>query len=93
MPLETLDEKGFMFRDDSNPRRVYWVRMWGENPWLFIWLPNQENFMSLRQLTQGDIFTFPHNMSDREEAAYREMWENSDANRAANALVPPDRSD
>ncbi len=91
MTLDLLDEKGFMFRDEL--KRIYWVRMWGENAWLFIWLPAQSNFMSLRQVSQMDIWQFPHNLSDREEAAYREEWENNDANRAANAFMPPDRSD
>ncbi len=71
--MNELGEKGFVFLDDTN--RPIWCRMWGENPWLFYWHPDKK-FVSLRQVTQADIFNFPDNLSEEEQQIYIDKhWE------------------
>lgn len=65
--MDELDEKGFIFLDDAD--RPYWCRMWGDSPWLFYWHPDYK-WVSLRQLSQTDIWRFPHNLSEEEQQIY-----------------------
>lgn len=74
--MNELDEKGFVFLDDAS--RPYWCRVWCDNPWLFYWHPDYK-FVSLRQVTQADIFGFPHNLSEEEQQIYIDKhWESQD---------------
>lgn len=75
MPLQKLDERGWIFLDEAN--RPYLVRMWGDNAWLFWWHPEQ-HWVSLRQVTQSDVWSFPKNLSEEEQQAYRDAHDNWD---------------
>ena len=68
--FETLDEEGFIFLHDGGV--PYLCRMWGESPWLFYWHP-EKHWVSLKELTQADIFRLPHNLSEKEQALYRKL--------------------
>jgi hypothetical protein len=48
-----LDEKGFEFYDDHD--RLYLVRLWGGDPWLFYKHPDGQ-WVSLRKVTQAEVF-------------------------------------
>lgn len=66
-----LDEKGFIFRWDDN--NIYRCCMWGESPWLMRWNPAQNLWVSVQRLTQMDIFTLPHNLSEEEQEVYHRL--------------------
>jgi hypothetical protein len=70
MPLEELDKKGFVFLDeDSRPFRC---AMWGGLPWLFYWNDSQRAWVSLRPVSQMEIWTFPRNLTQKEQDLYFE---------------------
>lgn len=60
-----LDDKGFVFIDDNN--RPYWVRMWGESPWLFYWHADKR-WVSFRELSGNDVLKFSANKLPNEQA-------------------------
>lgn len=64
--MKKLDEKGFVFLDDGS--RPYHVRIWSELPWLFWWHPNNK-WVSLRTLTQAEVWTFAAQRLPDEQAA------------------------
>ena len=64
-----LDEKGFIFLDDK--QRPFWCRIWHDSPWLFYWHPDNK-WVSLREVTQSDVPTFPHNLSEEHQEIYRD---------------------
>jgi hypothetical protein len=69
--LEMLDENGFIFLDDAS--RPYWCRMWHGRPWLMYWHEAQRSFVTLREVNQMDIWSFPHNLSERNQQLYRDQ--------------------
>lgn len=62
-----LDEKGFVFLDKVN--RPYLCRLWNNKPWIFYWHPDN-HWVSLREVTQSEIFSFPRNLTDEQQAGY-----------------------
>lgn len=69
MTLELLDEKGFIFLDDNS--KPYLCRMWHKRPWLFYWHPDNQ-WVSLRLLTQSDVWSFPRNLTEEQQQYYRD---------------------
>jgi hypothetical protein len=65
--MEKLDEKGFIFLDDSS--RPFKCCMWGGKPWLFYWHPDNI-WVSLRQLSQTEIWSLPHNLTQEQQDLY-----------------------
>lgn len=70
--MKGLDEKGFVFLDDTN--RPYLCAMWNDSPWLFYWHPDN-HWVSLRPVTQAEIFGFPNNLTPGEQQAYWDQHE------------------
>jgi hypothetical protein len=68
--MSTLDEKGFVFLDGGG--RPYLCRIWNDEPWLFYWHP-ENHWVSLRKVTQTDIWNFPHNLTEKEQAIYHKL--------------------
>ena len=68
MDTKELDERGFIFMDDA--QRVYRVCMWGGNPWLFIWQHHNRQWMSVRKVSQMDVWTFPRNLNEEQQRMY-----------------------
>jgi hypothetical protein len=68
MALEKLDEKGFVFLDDN--KRLYRCAMWGGQPWLFYWHDHQKTWVSLRQVSQMETWSFPHNLTQEQQDLY-----------------------
>lgn len=54
--METLDEKGFVFIDHKN--RPYWCRMYFDEPWIMYWHEGQKSWVTLRTVTQSEIWKF-----------------------------------
>ena len=52
--MDKLDEKGFVFLDGAN--RPYRCAMWGDQPWLMYWNDSQKCWVSLRPVTQSEIW-------------------------------------
>lgn len=75
-----LDERGFIFLDANS--QPYWCRIWGGAPWLF-YLDSGNMWVSVRRVTQMDIWSYPHNLSENQQNIYRQAWE-----RKARALMP-----
>lgn len=68
--MALLDEKGFVMIQDGKP---YWIRMWGGTPWVFYWHPDN-NWVSLRQVDQTDIFiSYQYRVSEEEAEVYHEL--------------------
>jgi hypothetical protein len=71
--VELLNEKGFVFLDKA---LTPWLcRMWGNEPWLFRWNNSQKNWVSIKKVTQSEIFTYPHNLTEEEQDLYRNIAE------------------
>lgn len=73
--LESLGEQGFAFLDRQN--RPYLCRMWGSQAWLFYWHP-EDHWVSLRPVTQAEVWSFPHNLTAAQVQLYQakhEAWE------------------
>lgn len=68
--MEKLDEKGFIFLDGRG--RPYLCALWGENPWLFYWHPDN-HWVSLRQVSQSEIWSMPHNLTADEQDVYHRL--------------------
>ena len=68
--MEPLDEKGFVFLDAHS--RPYQCRMWGERAWLFYWHADN-HWVSLRPVTQMEIWQFPRNLSQKHQDIYHKM--------------------
>ena len=67
--VKTLDEKGFVFLDSGN--RPYMCALWNGEPWLFYW--HKENkWVSLRKVSQTEIWGFFHNLSEAEQQIYHD---------------------
>lgn len=66
--MKELDEKGFVFLDDDG--NAYRCCVWGNNAWLFRWHDHQKRWVSVRQLSQMDIFMLPHNLSEEQQEWY-----------------------
>lgn len=65
--MKELDEKGFVFLgDDGN---AYRCCLWGDNAWLFVWHPTNA-WVSVRKLTQIDVWMFPHNLTEAQQELY-----------------------
>lgn len=69
LPL-ALDELGFVFLDDH--RRPYLARMYHGAPWLFYWHV-ENHWVTLRKLTQTDLWTFPHNLTKKRQDMYHRL--------------------
>lgn len=67
--MKALDEKGFVFLDAAN--RPYRCAMWSGSPWLFRWHPDNK-WVSVRQVTQTDVWGFPDNLPEEHQALYLE---------------------
>jgi hypothetical protein len=88
MPLDLLDEKGFIFLDRAN--RPYLCRIWGGVPWLFYWQV-EGHWVSLRQVTQAEVWSYPHNLSEEQQDHYRRLHGQWEAQYAALwRAMPPD---
>lgn len=68
--MQKLDGKGFIFLDDN--RRPFLCRMWNDSAWLFYWHRHQKSWVSLRRVTQSEIWTFPHNLTDEQQQHYHD---------------------
>jgi hypothetical protein len=67
-----LDEKGFVFIDDSS--RPYWCRMWGGHPWFFYWNEGPKGWVSLRVVSQSDIWLAQQKqISDEQAQLYHDL--------------------
>lgn len=73
MPLELLDEKGFVFLGGQG--RPYWCRLWDGAPWLFYWHPD-DHWVSLRPTTQAEIWQFPRNLKQEWQDLYHRQHAN-----------------
>lgn len=65
--MNQLDEKGWVFVADGN---AYRCCMWGERPWLFKWQDRSHLWVSVRLLTQADVWTLPHNLTQEQQDLY-----------------------
>lgn len=65
---DALDSKGFVFLDANN--RPFRCAMWGNKPWLFYWQEAQKRWVTLRPVSQMEIFSFPHNLTQEEQDLY-----------------------
>lgn len=65
--MDKLDEKGFVFLDRNN--RPYLCAIWERVPWLFYWHPDN-HWVSLRRVSQSEMWGFPHNLTKEEQAIY-----------------------
>lgn len=83
--MKELDEKGFAFLDSAG--RPYLCAMWGGNPWLFYWHPDKK-WVSLRQVSQFDIWKFPKNLTTEERDIYWEEHNQSLNIRQAQTAAP-----
>jgi len=63
-----LTRVGFVFLDLRN--QPYRCCMWEGSPWLFFWHPDNR-WVSLRKVTQMEVWSFPHNISKRDQKAYK----------------------
>ncbi len=72
--MEKLDEKGFVFIDDNN--KPYWCRMWGDEPWFMYWHEGQKSWVSLRKVSQQEIW-FAHALKipDDQAQVYHDQHE------------------
>lgn len=69
--MNKLDEKGFVFIDENHT--PFHVRMWGENAWLFRWHPDGM-WVSMRTVTQGEVFSMsPNKLSPEEAQKYHDI--------------------
>jgi hypothetical protein len=68
MGLEKLDEKGFVFLDARS--EPYRCAMWGNEAWLFRWNHRQHCWVSLRPITQSEIWDFPRNLTQEQQDMY-----------------------
>lgn len=66
--MNKLDEKGFVFLDEAS--RPYRCAMWGGQPWLMYWNDGQKCWVSLRPVTQSEIWSFPHNLTQEQQDLY-----------------------
>lgn len=71
--IEILDEKGFVFL--SNNGNPYLCRMWGGIPWLFYWHNIENHWVSLRPVSQMEIFSLPHNLTMEQQEEYHQLHE------------------
>lgn len=63
--MKTLDETGFVFLDDA--KKPYLVRILESNPWLYYWHPDNK-WVTLRRLTQAEVWTFSNRRLPEEQA-------------------------
>ncbi len=73
--FKPLNEKGFVFIGGDG--RPYMCAMWGDNPWLFYWHA-ENHWVTMKQVTQTEIWRMPKNLTDAEQDVYRkkhEEWE------------------
>ena len=68
--MKELNDKGFIFLDDMN--RPWLCRMWNDEPWLFYWHEYENHWVSGKRVTQSDVWTFPHNLTRKEEQYYHD---------------------
>lgn len=68
--MEELNECGFVFLDDANT--PYWCRMYHGQPWLMRWNFGMGAFCTLRPVTQTEVWEFPHNLTEEQQAYYRD---------------------
>ncbi len=62
-----VDEKGFVFLDVAH--RPFWCRRWEDQVWLFYL--NNQRWVSLTRVTEADIESYPHNLTDAAQELYR----------------------
>ena len=65
--MKELDEKGFVFVSNGC---AYRCCRWGDQALLFRWRDCEHCWESLRPVTQNDIWTFPHNLTDEQQEHY-----------------------
>lgn len=70
--MEKLDEKGFIFLNTND--RPFKCCMYFNNPWLFYWHPDNK-WVTLRQVTQDEIFKLPRNLSKEHQEVYNKISE------------------
>ena len=71
MKNEPLDEKGFVFLDAAN--RPFQCRMIGDESWVCYWC--KDHWVSLRKVTQIEIWGFPHNLKQEWQDVYHKQHE------------------
>lgn len=76
----TLDEKGFVFLDDS--ARPFLCRIWDGRPWLFNW--HVDHWVRLRPTTPERAAQIPRNLSADEQADYHRRHEEYVAKKGVN---------
>jgi hypothetical protein len=81
-----LDEKGWIFLDDNH--RPFLCALWGERAWLFYW-HTEGHWVSLRPVTQMEIWTFPRNLTEIQQQLYRDEHDRWNAQ----TMLPEDKSD
>lgn len=54
--MEQLTEKGFVFIDERH--KANWCRMVEDEPWLFYWHEGNKTWVTLRKVTQMDVWRF-----------------------------------
>jgi hypothetical protein len=74
------EEIDFVFIDDA--KRPYRVMMYCGTPWLFYWHPDNK-WVTLREVTQSEIWDFGQNKLDPEQASLYELTSNIGVHRTA----------
>ncbi len=75
--IQELNEKGFIFKDAND--KIYRCCLWGDSAWLFLLMPDHL-WVSVKRLSQMDIWMLPHNLSDEEQQWYYDMADQAQAN-------------
>jgi hypothetical protein len=79
-PMRENEEIDFVFIDDA--KRPYRVMMYCGTPWLFYWHPANK-WVTLREVTQSEIWDFGQNKLDPEQASLYELTSNIGVHRTA----------
>lgn len=77
--MTRLDERGFVFLDRF--MRPVWCALYHGSPWLFWWHPDR-HWVTMREVTQDEVFLLPRNLSAAEQDMYHEQnraWMDSEA--------------
>jgi hypothetical protein len=70
--LKKLDSKGFIFLGADH--RPYRCSMIGDEAWLHWWHPDKK-WVTMRPVSQTEIWSMPRNLTDAEQELYRPDWE------------------
>lgn len=67
-PKIESDAKGFVFLDALN--RPYRCALIGAQQWLMYWNHGLKCWVTLRPVTQSEVESFPHNLTQKEQDCY-----------------------